>query len=99
MDTPATDAPPETEQGWVDQVLAAGAAAKASADSARVNADKAETARIEAEKAQELAEQAAAQAGYVQFQIDENGHLIYSRTDNVAIDFAIKNGGLVQVCQ
>ena len=34
MDTPSETAPPDPEQGWVDQVLAAGASAKEAADKA-----------------------------------------------------------------
>ena len=56
------------------------AAAQASADDAAESADK--------------AEQAAGQAGYMFFHIDENGHLIYERTDNVDVDFYLLNGHL-----
>ena len=99
LSTPSETAPPEPEQGWVDQVLAAGAAAKASADAAKADADRSETARAGAEKAQDLAEQAAAQAGWAECHIDERGHLIYSRTDNVRVDFKLVKGRLVQVWQ
>ena len=37
MSTPSETAPPEPEQGWVDQVVAAGAAAKASAEAAKAD--------------------------------------------------------------
>ena len=40
------------------------------------------------------AEQAAGQSGYMFFHIDENGHLIYERTDNVDVDFYLLNGHL-----
>lgn len=40
METPTETAPSEPEQGWMDQVLAAGAAAKASADAAKADADR-----------------------------------------------------------
>lgn len=46
MDTPSETAPPDHDQGWVDQVVAAGATAKASAESAKADADRAETAAI-----------------------------------------------------
>ena len=40
------------------------------------------------------AEQAAGQAGYMFFYIDEHGHLIYERTSNVDVDFVLENGHL-----
>lgn len=46
MDTPSETAPPDHDQGWVDQVVEAGATAKASAESAKTDADRAETAAI-----------------------------------------------------
>ena len=42
----------------------------------------------------EQAEQAAGQAGYMFFYIDEHGHLIYERTENVDVDFVLENGHL-----
>lgn len=53
MDTPSETAPPKTEQGWVDQVVAVGASAKASAEAAKADADRAEAI------AQEVAQNAA----------------------------------------
>ena len=42
------------------------------------------------------AEQSAEDAGYMEFHIDEYGHLIYERTSNVDhIDFSISNGHLI----
>lgn len=41
LPTPSETAPPEPEQGWVDQIIAVGAAAKASADAAKADADRA----------------------------------------------------------
>lgn len=41
-----------------------------------------------------LAEQGAATAGYMLFEIDENGHLIYTRTDQVDAVFVLDNGHL-----
>lgn len=43
----------------------------------------------------ERAEQAARQSGYMYFYIDENGDLIYERTTNVRVDFAIVDGDLI----
>lgn len=50
MDTPSETAPPEPEQGWVDQVVAVGAAAKASADAAKADADRAAALAAEVSK-------------------------------------------------
>lgn len=42
----------------------------------------------------EQAEIASANAGYMFFHIDENGHLIYERTPNTQVDFYLLNGDL-----
>lgn len=42
----------------------------------------------------DMAEQAAGQAGYMFFYIDENGDLIYQRTPNVQVDFYLEDGDL-----
>ena len=52
------------------------------------------TATDAAEEAAERAEQAAANAGYMFFYIDERGHLIYQRTSNTQVDFYLENGHL-----
>ena len=52
MDTPSETTPPEPQKGWVDQVLAVEAAAKAQADAAKLSADNA------AQAAQQAAENA-----------------------------------------
>ena len=63
--------------------------AQASAESAFNSAD-------EAEEWADKAEQSAEDAGYMEFHIDEYGHLIYERTSNVDhIDFSISNGHLI----
>ena len=60
MDTPSETAPPEPEQGWVDQIIAVGAAAKASADAAKADADRAAALAAEvAEKAAQTAQDAS----------------------------------------
>lgn len=40
------------------------------------------------------AEQAAATAGWADFDINESGHLIYTKTDNLETEFALNNGRL-----
>ena len=69
----------------------------------RTDADRAEEASVsartsadEAEASADRAEQAASDAGYMEFHIDDNGHLIYERTSNVdQIDFELVNGHLI----
>lgn len=48
----------------------------------------------DAEDAADRAEQSAAVSGYMFFYIDENGDLIYQRTSNVQVDFALIDGDL-----
>ena len=50
LSTPSETAPPEPEQGWVDQVVAVGAAAQASADAAKADADRATALAAEVSK-------------------------------------------------
>lgn len=45
------------------------------------------------------AEQAATTAGYMAFHIDDSGHLVYQRTDNVDIDFELEDGRLIAIWQ
>ena len=54
----------------------------------------AETAQTKAEQAADRAEQGAATAGYMNFYINDAGHLIYQRTANIGIDFYLENGHL-----
>lgn len=54
-------------------------------------------ARVACTEAQEAAEKAAEEAlgvsGYLFFQLDEHGHLIYERTHQVQVDFEIGDDG------
>ena len=60
MDTPSETAPPEPQQGWLDQIIAVGAAAKASADAAKADADRAAALAAQAaEKAAQTAQDAS----------------------------------------
>lgn len=43
----------------------------------------------------EVAEQAAASSGWINLYIDEYGHLIYEKTENVDLSFLIQNGHLI----
>ena len=75
---------------------AAGSASNASqsATDAAASASDAAQSATEAETSADRAEQAAGQSGYMFFYIDENGHLIYQRTDNVDVDFYLSDGHL-----
>lgn len=46
-------------------------------------------------KAAELAQQGAANAGYMQFEIGDDGRLYMYRTENVDIEFALEDGRIV----
>lgn len=60
---PTAETPPETEQGWVDQIISVGAAAKASADAAKADADRASALAAQAaEKAAQTARDASGAA-------------------------------------
>lgn len=71
---------PEPYEGWVEQVQQAAADADA--------------AKNDANDAANRAEQAAGTAGYMFFEIDGNGDLIFSRTSNVNVDFYLDDGDL-----
>lgn len=70
--------------------------AEAYKNQAQRSAGSASASATEAEDWADKAEQSAEDAGYMEFHIDENGHLIYERTSNVdQIDFSISNGHLI----
>lgn len=70
--------------------------AKASEDNAKISEDNASASATEAEEWADKAEQSAEDAGFMEFHIDDNGHLIYERTSNVdQIDFSLVNGHLI----
>lgn len=63
------------------------AKAQASQESAAQSASDASTSA-------DRAEQAAATAGWADFDINESGHLIYTKTDNLETEFTLNNGRL-----
>lgn len=67
---------------------------KADADRAEEASNDAKGYAESAEESAEKAEQASANAGYMFFHIDEDGHLIYERTPNTEVDFYLDNGHL-----
>lgn len=95
----------ETAQGKAEEERQAAETAQNKAEDAQ---EAAETAQGKAEKARDRAiskaedaadsadraEQAAANAGYMFFFIDENGDLIYQRTPNTQVDFELVDGDL-----
>ena len=91
--TPLT--PSEYEQ-FVASVKADADRAEAAKEEARGYAEDASASAESAEEWADKAEQAASDAGYMEFHIDDNGHLIYERTSNVdQIDFELVNGHLI----
>ena len=70
--------------------------AKASEDNAKISELSASASAESAEEWADKAEQSASDAGYMEFHIDDNGHLIYEHTNNVDdIDFELVNGHLI----
>ena len=60
LSTPSETTPPEPEQGWVDQIIEVGAAAKSSADAAKADADRAAALAADvSEKAAQTAKNAS----------------------------------------
>lgn len=68
LSTPSETAPPEPEQGWVDQIIAVGAAAKASAAAAKADADRAQGVIQDVNAAGSAAVQSVQTAGDAQVQ-------------------------------
>lgn len=89
--------PPKSEiETMVEQSRENALQAIAAAEKAGQSEAQAQKYAKDAEESANRAEQTAAQNGYVKFYIDENGHLIYIRTDNVeGIDFSLKEGRLM----
>ena len=68
--------------------------ASESAESAEQSATSAQASAESAYNNAERAEQAAANAGYMFFYIDDNGDLRYQRTSNTQVDFYLSDGDL-----
>ena len=71
---------PDPIEDYIDEMHEIAEEAQGYADAAETSADR--------------AEQAAKDAGYMFFYIDENGDLIYQRTSNVQVDFYLNDGDL-----
>lgn len=83
-------------RGHADRASAAQSAARQAAEDADGHAHDAEHYADLAGHYADLAEQGAATAGYMQIEMDDRGHLIYTRTDAVDVDFRLdENGHLI----
>lgn len=79
---------PDHAQPWLERAADMQAATETAAREAATHAA---AASVSADQAA----QAAAQSGYMFFTIDDAGHLQYSRTDNVDVEFTLEEGRLV----
>jgi hypothetical protein len=63
----------------------------------KVESARAETSAAIAKECADRAEQAAEAAGWADFDINDKGHLIFSKTDNLETDFRLTNTGRLEV--
>lgn len=80
----------ENAAAYVETAIAEAALAKASADNAQQSASS-------ASRDADRAEQAMNQAGYIHFEIREDGHLWMTKTDGVDVDFYLGEDGHLYV--
>ena len=78
------------QPNFLADVKTEAAKAQASQESAAESAENASTSA-------ERAEQAAATAGWADFDINESGHLIYTKTDNLETEFSLTDNGRLEV--
>lgn len=92
----ATSAAESATQAAESETTATTKAAQAavSASNAAGSATAAAQLAADADISADRAEQAAATQGYLYFYIDQNGDLIYQRTDNVDVTFYLNDGDL-----
>lgn len=83
----------QSAQTSATSASASATSASQSATSASQSATNASASAVNAERDAERAEMAARESGYFDVEIDERDHLIYTRTDNVRVDFALDNSG------
>lgn len=90
LETSLVESEPDAEhmQPWIDRAAEIQHDTEAAA---RAAAEHAAAASVSANQAA----QAAAQSGYMSFEIDDAGHLWYTRTENVDVEFALDEGRLV----
>lgn len=97
-ETEADNALASAQNAHASELRASGYAsdAQTSERNASEYAQNASESATSAEADADRAEQAASDAGYMEFHIDDNGHLIYEHTSNVdQIDFELVNGHLI----
>lgn len=82
------------EQSATDAGTSAQGATQAAQD-ASASAQAAATSETNAENSADRAEQAAGTSGWMQMEINDDGYLIYTRSDVVDIDFSLSNGELI----
>lgn len=88
---PSDEQPTPVQQSAIDQaIIALNDAVESTAEEVAA----ARSAAAAADASANRAEQAAANAGYMFFYIDDNGDLIYQRTSNTEVDFYLSNGDL-----
>ncbi len=80
--------------GAAASAAASEASAAVSATNAAASASAAAQSATAADVSADRAEQAAQDAGYMFFSVDERGHLIYERTENTEVDFYLSGGHL-----
>ena len=78
------------EPNYLAKIKVESARAETSAATAKECADRAEVSA-------DRAEQAAEAAGWADFDINDKGHLIFSKTDNLETDFRLTNTGRLEV--
>lgn len=84
--------PTPEQESAIDQAISALNTAVAQTTQDVLDADASATS---AAQSADRAEQAAADAGFMDVEIDSNGHLIYTRTDAVDVDLKLVNGHLI----
>ena len=84
--------PTPVQQDVITQAIAA---LNNAVDTVTVLSDETEENALAAEHYADLASQCAGTAGYLEIEIDERGHLIYTKTDAVDVDFRLQNGHLI----
>jgi hypothetical protein len=95
----ASATPPSAQETWFEQILKAGSDAEAFAAGTRGGVDVGVTDPAfnnNAKHYKDACEQQAAANGFMFVYIDENGHLIYQRSENLEnIDFELDDGRLI----
>lgn len=92
MPDTSPEEPTPVEQSVISQAITA---LNTAVETTTQKASEASESADRAEESADRAEQAAATAGFMDVEIDSNGHLIYTRTDAVDVDLKLVNGHLI----